>query len=241
MRRVRLLPGNTYSDFLKARPDRAEEKASLTLSELGSFLVEDIDKYHRRTHRSLGKAPLTAWEQFWSKTSEGPRLPKDVARFRLDFLPLQRRVIGRDGIELFGMKYSCAALSHEVDLGRKRVVRYDPRNLSRIYLEQPNSSPIAVPLRDPAMPTFSLWELKAIKRSEAPTRSLEEPEILRRVLAQAGREGSGIPQLKRNRRTARRQQWRSVELLADVAVPSTSLQATLTSNDVESLPWEVLE
>jgi putative transposase len=48
MRRVRLLPGNTYSDFLKARPDRAEQKASLTLSELGSFLVEDIDNYHRR-------------------------------------------------------------------------------------------------------------------------------------------------------------------------------------------------
>jgi len=226
MRRVRLLPGNTYSDFLKARPNHAEEKATLTLSELGSFLVEDIDNYHRRTHRSLGKAPLTAWEHYWGGHFEGPRLPKDAARFRLDFLPLQRRVIGREGIELFGMKYSCEALSHEIDSGRKRVVRYDPRDLSRVYLEQPDSPPLSVPLRDPAMPAFSLWELKAIKRSHVPARLLEEPEILRRVFSQVGEEGSDSSRLRRRRRAARREAWRSIELITDASVPNTSLQAT---------------
>jgi putative transposase len=167
--------------------------------------VEDTDNYNRRTHRSLGRAPLTAWKQYWGGHSEGPRLPKDAARFRLEFLPLQRRVIGREGIELFGMKYSCEALSHEVDSGRKRVVRYDPRDLSRVYLEQTESPPLSVPLRDPAMPAFSLWELKAIKRSQAPARLLEELEILRRVLAQVGEEGRDSSRLKRSRRAARRE------------------------------------
>jgi putative transposase len=241
MRRVRLLPGNTYSDFLKTRPERAEEKAALTLSELGGFLLEDIHRYHRRVHRSLGKAPLSAWEQYWGKDAAVPRLPKDVARFRLDFLPLQRRVVGREGIELFGLKYSCETLVPEVDPGQKRIVRYDPRDLSRVYLEQSQSAPLAIPLRDPAMPRLSLWELKAIKRSKSMPHDIENPEALRRALNQLGEEGSGSSHLKRNRRTARRDAWRAVEMLADASVPSTSLQATLVSKDVESLPWEVLE
>jgi putative transposase len=241
MRRVRLLPGNTYSDFLQARPQRAESGARLTLNELGAFLLEDIHRYHRNTHRSLGRAPLSAWEQYWRQQTAGPRLPKDVSRFRLDFLPLQRRVIGREGIELFGLKYSCAALAQEIDLGRKRVVRYDPRDLSRVYLEQSHSQPLAVPLRDPLTPTLSLWELRAIKRSKTNTRNIEDPETLRRALAQMSEEGTNISQLRRNRRAARRDAWRAVEQLADSAIPNTSLQPTLVSNDVESLPWEVLE
>jgi hypothetical protein len=66
-------------------------------------------------------------------------------------------------------------------------------------------------------------------------------EALRRALNQLGEEGSGSSHLKRNRRAARRDAWRAVEMLADASVPSTSLQATLVSKDVESLPWEVLE
>ena len=120
MRRIRLLPGSTFSDFLQVRPKAAEKAAKLTLNELGAFLVEDIHRYHRSTHRALGQTPLSAWEASWSHETIGPRLPSDLFRFRLDFLPLQRRVIGREGIELFGLKYSSGALVDEVNLGRKR-------------------------------------------------------------------------------------------------------------------------
>ena len=241
MRRIRLLPGNTYSDFLQARPKRAEAGAMLTLGEVGAFLLEDIHRYHRKTHRSLGRAPLSAWELYWGQQVAGPRLPKDVSRFRLDFLPLQRRVIGREGIELFGLRYSCAALAQEVDLGRKRVVRYDPRDLSRIYLEQSHCQPLAVPLRDPSTPALSLWELKAIKRSKMSAQSMEDPDLLRRALAELSEEGANVSKLMRNRQAARRDAWRKVAQLTDSAPPNTSLKPTLVSNDIESLPWEVLE
>jgi putative transposase len=168
-------------------------------------------------------------------------LPKDISRFRLDFLPLQRRVIGREGIELFGLKYSCAALAQEVDLGRKRVVRHDPRDLSTVYLEQPQARHLAVPLRDPGAPALSLWELKAIRRSRWSPRNLEDPAVLRRALDQVSEEGANVSQLRRNRRAARRAAWRAVEKIADTALPNTSLKPTLVSKDVESLPWEVLE
>jgi putative transposase len=195
-----------------------------------------LNRYHRCTRRSLGRAPLAAWEHCWRGEPAGPRLPKDAARFRLDFLPLQRRVVGREGIDLFGLKYSCEALSHEVDPGKKRVVRYDPRDLSSVFLEQPNLPPLSVPFRGPAMPAFSLWELKAIKRSQTPARVIEEPEILRRVLAQAAEEGSDSSRLKRNRRAARREAWRSVQLAIRVAeiersylIPSRHFQRPVKS------------
>lgn len=151
-------------------------------------------------------------------------------------------MIGREGIELFGLKYSCAALAHDVDLGRKRVVRYDPRDLSQVYLEQAHSQPLAIPLRDPSTPALSLWELKAIKKSQRSRQNVEDPDVLRRALAQVGEEGTNMSQLRRNRRAARRDAWRAVQQLADSASPNTtSLQPTLVSNDLESLPWEVLE
>jgi putative transposase len=150
-------------------------------------------------------------------------------------------VIGREGIELFGFRYSCAALAQEVDLGRKRVVRYDPRDLSRVYLEQPHSQPLAIPLRDSSTPALSLWELKAIKKSKIRPQNIEDPDLLRRALSEVSEEGTNVSKLRRNRRAARRDAWRAVEQLADSAAPNTSLQPILVSNDVESLPWEVLE
>jgi putative transposase len=239
MRRVRLLPGNTYSDFLRARPDRAEQRAALTLNDLGAFLIEDISQYHRRKHRTLGMTPFSVWERHWAKQVAGPRLPPDLKRFRLDFLPLQRRVVGREGIELFGLKYSCGALEPQVDIGRQRVVRYDPRNLSCVFLEQPDSPPLRVPLRDSRAPAISLWELKAIKKLASHV-DLDDVDALRRAMVDAKEEG-GDTLMRRNRRTARQDAWCAVAILQEVAPPNTSLQPTLVSKDIESLPWEILE
>lgn len=240
MRRVRLLPGSTYSDFLQARPKSAEKGAMLTLNELGIFLLEDINRYHRKAHRALGVSPLSAWERYWEKDSLGPRVPKDMTRFRFDFLPLQRRVVGREGIELFGLKYSSGALSQEVDLGRKRVVRFDPRDIAQVYLEQTNFKHLVVPLRDASSPRLSLWELKAIKKARAGIRNFDDPTNLLRALEQIGEEGTTSP-LRANRRSARRDAWRAVEQIANVEMPNKCLQASLISQDVDSLPWEVLE
>ncbi len=241
MRRVRLLPGNTYSDFLRARPHQAEKRAALTLRDLGSFLIEDIGRYHRRIHRALGTSPLAAWERHWSAHGATPRLPPDQRRFRLDFLPLQRRVVGREGIELFGLRYSCSALELEVDIGRQRVVRYDPRDLSSVYLEQPNCPHLRVPLRDPRAPTISLWELNALKKQRARP-DFNDADAVQRALANSELSGEGgSTTLKRNRTKARQAAWRALAMLPTTPPPNGSLHPTLVSEDVESLPWEVLE
>jgi hypothetical protein len=55
------------------------------------------------------------------------------------------------------------------------------------------------------------------------------------------KEEGGDTLLRRNRRTTRQDAWRAVAILQEVAPPNTSLQPTLVSKDIESLPWEVLE
>jgi hypothetical protein len=85
-------------------------------------------------------------------------------------------------------------------------------------------------------PALSLWELKAIKRSKLGTQDIEDPEFLRRALAEVSEEGTHASKLRRNRQAARRDAWRSVAQLTDSAIPNTALKPTLVSNDVESLP-----
>jgi putative transposase len=100
MRHVHLLPGSSYSDFLGRRPSRAESRAALTLADLRGFLVEDLARYHARTHRGLGTSPRAAWERAWSsgKSTGVPRVPADPLRFRCDFLPVRRRIVNRRAI-----------------------------------------------------------------------------------------------------------------------------------------------
>jgi len=241
MRHVRLLPGSSYSDLLRARPRHAERRAKLTLSEVGGFLVEDISRYHKRTHRALGRSPLAAWEQSWIARKTTPRLPRDVRRFRLDFLPLQQRVIGREGIELFGLKYSCAELEPEIHLAKRRVVRFDPRDLSSVYLERLGAQPLEVPLRDHRLPSMSIWELKAIRRGAPRVLSNSDPEALRDALNRAAGRSLLPTPMRARRQDARRRVWQQVQALSSLPAPDTRLDVVVASEDVESLPWEVLE
>lgn len=246
MRRVRLLPGSTYSDLLAARPRRAEAKAALTLADLRGFLVEDIARYHTRRHRTLGMTPQTAWDAAWSRVGPGkrPRVPSDPLEFRCEFLPLQRRVVGREGIELFRLNYSSDDLIPELEAGIKRVVRYDPRDLSRVYLERERATPIAVPLRDPRIPPVSLWEWNALRRKEPEVVDRGDGDRVRRSLTPEDRAASNrTPKsLQARRRAARKAAWREVQAIAALPASDIALQPTLTSNDVGApFAWEVLE
>ena len=168
MRKVRLLPGNSYSDVLRRRPQKAEQRALLTLEELRWYLCEQIARYHHTTHRALGLSPRSAWERGWvrAKGIELPPVPAIRAKFLLDFLPPVRRIVGREGIEIYGLRYSSPALAPEVQPGISRVVRFDPRDLSRVYLERADATYLTVPLRDPTGPVMSLWEWRARRKRQ---------------------------------------------------------------------------
>ena len=243
MRRVRLLPGSSFLDILGARPSNAEARAALTLTDLGGFLVEDIARYHAKVHRTLGMSPRQAWSTAWSRAKTSPRIPEHRERFRLEFLPLQRRVVGREGIELFGLKYSCQDLACEVRSSLLRVVRFDPRDLSRVYLERDGKEPLMVPLRDARFPPMSVWEWNALRRGQADLAARADGEGVRAALlrpdnlrAEASQTG-----MRKRRRAARAVAWREVQAIAALPAPDTTLETTLTSESAGSFAWEVLE
>jgi putative transposase len=122
------------------------------------------------------------------------REPADPSALPLDFLPFEERAVRRDGVRLFNVLYQDGALAHLVDGGGARLrVKYDPRDLSAVYVELPAGEHVRVPYADLGRPAVTLWEHRlAAKRLRAEGwRTVDEHAIFaaveeqRRVLADA--------------------------------------------------------
>ena len=77
------------------------------------------------------------------------RTPADAAALVHDFLPFEERLVRRDGVHLFGIVYQDGALAHLVDHGVGKLrVKYDPRDLSAVFVELPGGEHVRVPYAD---------------------------------------------------------------------------------------------
>ena len=115
------------------------------------------------------------------------RQPQDRERFFLDFLPGKRRLIRRDGVELFHLHYWHDVLSVHAGRSEQRVlIKYDPRNLSRVYWRDEEGQYWKLPYRNLALPPISLWEHEAaLKRLRAESRQqVDERRLIEAVLQQ---------------------------------------------------------
>lgn len=110
----------------------------LTLSELESWIGAEIaGVYHCRKHSDLGRAPLTLWRK--NVRADALRMPLDCVNFRMSLLPDDEGALDEDGLWLRGRLYWSRALADDLAAGRSRLkVRYDPRDLSRIFVRRPS-------------------------------------------------------------------------------------------------------
>lgn len=84
--------------------------------------------------RALGKRPIP--------------LPECPEKFVLDFLPVISRKIGRSGFQMFHIRYWDPLLSHFFTESQRLFVRYDPRNLAKVWVPIPDRGEyLAVPLQ----------------------------------------------------------------------------------------------
>jgi putative transposase len=159
---LRILPGSTGPSVAQ-RGDDPETTAAMTLDELETWLLHQIaGVYHHTVHRSLGKTPLMAWNEAIASLPLPHRHPRDADRFYLDFLPFKLRTIQRDGISLFNITYSDAVISTFLAKPREKfMVRYDPRDLSRVYLRDHDGTYWSIPYSDRRLPAVTLAEVKA--------------------------------------------------------------------------------
>jgi Mu transposase-like protein len=136
MRRIHGVPGTTMSN-VKARGRYDSEKHSvLSLRELESWLTLEIGgRYHHAIHRGLHMTPFAAWARALGKRPvPSPEYPE---KFVLDFLPVISRKIGRSGFQMFHIRYWDPLLSHLFTESQRLFVRYDPRNLAKVWVPIP--------------------------------------------------------------------------------------------------------
>lgn len=163
---VHILPGTTFSNVEEKGDYPSEERARLTLPELERWLALQIaGVYHLSIHSALGTTPLAAWEEGIKKRKQSLRHPPDETEFFLDFLPAVPRRIQRDGIHFSNIRYWDSVLSPWAGrLKQLLLVKYDPRNLSRVYVRDPDGRHWPVPYANLGQPPIALWELEEARK-----------------------------------------------------------------------------
>lgn len=174
------LPGTTFSNVQEKQEYDSEGRAVMTLNALEKwFTLFILGVYHQKPHAGNdGIPPIVQWERgiFGTETIRGTGIPmrlQDEERLRIDFMPFIMRTVQEYGIQIMGISYWTDALRrfvHATDPRARKhkqefICRYDPRDLSKIWMFEPESDKyIEVPYRDLSRPPISYWELKDAKR-----------------------------------------------------------------------------
>lgn len=243
---VHLLPGTTFSN-IKAKGDYdAEGQSCMTLKDFERWFALQVGIYHGSIHREIGLPPLTAWADAFSARPVPLRLPADQTRFLLDFLPFEMRKLRREGIELFHAFYWHGALANLVaNRDPKLPVKYNPLNLSAVYVELPDGEYITVPLRDRRRPPITKFEhdlaVKALR--DRGRQSVDEQSLYSMVTEQRRIVVEALAKTKSARKTAQRIAYALQEgtPLADRLSPPTLPDADPTFDRQPIVPFQIEE
>ena len=201
------LPGATFSNVEQRREYDSEANAVMTLPELERWLALQIaGVYHLTPHSALRRSPLSVWQESVQHLKHPLRLPTDPEEFYLDFLPAERRLIRKDGIHLHSIRYWSSVLSPWAGrLERPLLVAFDPRNLSRVFVRDPDGRHWAVPYADLGQPPIALWELDAARKRlrEAGINAQTEKQIFENILQQRQLVAAASSQSKQRRKKER--------------------------------------
>jgi len=177
MGRVRLLRGATQRDVRAKDGHDVEKRACLTLTEFRQWLVTEITShYHQVLHRGISMPPIEAWR---SKSSPEPTPSRELSdqqcmRLYVDFLPYCERPISRVGINMHGMRYWSDELRDYVAKGAKHAIRYDSRDIRRVYFVNPFGQVIIVNCVRPDVPQMSVVEWQKLSSAQRTTGSIQQ-------------------------------------------------------------------
>ena len=124
---------------------------------------EIAGRYNQQIHSALLRPPIALWREH--EASLALRMPKDRMAFWVSFLPDAHRTLRPDGIWLHEIPYWSNALSWQVGRAKRELlVKFDPRDVSRIFVQHPDGRFIEARARALGFPAISLREWKQARK-----------------------------------------------------------------------------
>ncbi len=203
---VHLIPGSTYSNVAEKKEYDPEDTACMTIGEFEKWLAIQISLYHNRKHSALGVTPLTAWADAAAYRRMGMDLP-DEYQFALHFLPSERRKVRREGIKFNNIFYQHGGAQAFVggSVG-KQTIKYNPRDMSTIYLQNSAGEHLPVGFKDLTRPPITKHELDIARDAllERGRDSVNEDRLFELVSLRRDHIGECVAKTKKARRQATR-------------------------------------
>lgn len=135
------------------------ERACLGFADLERCITLAVIDHNLQQNGKTLKVPLTIWQ---SRANNLSRFKDDPHQVLLAFLPGTERKLTPQGLSMFGLHYYSpwlGILVPERDQLEKLEVRYDQRDISRIYVRDPMSREFRPVLRrDGNRQHLTLWE-----------------------------------------------------------------------------------
>ena len=165
MKRLKGLPGATGNSVADRKGRDPEKTAAMTLEEYERWIVLEVAlRYHHSEHRGLFRAtPADSWAAL-SKAAAPQQLHSgapEALDFLVQFMPLERRSIQRDGLSIHYMRYWHPIFAAWSQSRRKVLVRYHPEDLSRVFVSVDGRKYYEARYADLRLPAVSLWEQRA--------------------------------------------------------------------------------
>jgi putative transposase len=165
MGRVHFYPGSTFANPTARQGNDSARFSAMTFREFECALGWEIaGRYNQEIHSALLRPPIAVWRE--QEASTTLRMPKDRMAFWVSFLPDDYRKLRPDGIWIHDLPYWSNALTAEV--GRHTgdlLIKYDPRDVSRIFVQHPSSGHfIEARTRNLGFPAISLREWKLARK-----------------------------------------------------------------------------
>ncbi|KNY31071.1 transposase [Agrobacterium genomosp. 3 str. CIP 111-78] len=179
-------PGSSGRSVTDRDEYPSQHRACLSFADLERCVALAVIDHNCQENLKTLKVPLTEWQR---DSATLPRFDDDPQRVLLSFLPGAERQLSPQGVSMFAMHYYSSWLGTLVpqrDRLGKLEVRYDPRDISHIYVRDPDTRQFRpVERRDGNLASLTLWEYEAerTRRRNANRRSPVEKVVFRREIA----------------------------------------------------------
>lgn len=178
-------PGKTFAKFMQQNDYDSKKSAVVSFDTLQEILhIFIVDIYNQSSHPQLKSSRQKVWSK--SIASFPAALPSSKNELGVLIGATIERTVTRRGIEFEGLIYNnseLARLRSELKKSTKTKVKYDPTDLSMVYvLDSANCQFIEVPaLHQEYTQGLTLWQHKVVK--QLARRSADTVDIIALALA----------------------------------------------------------